>query len=50
MKKIDTALICLVTMAKMMGIPADEQQMRRAYVEGDGMDMTTLIRAAKDRG
>jgi len=51
MEKLDTALICLVTMAKIMGIPADEQQMRRAYVVGDaGMDTIMLIRAAKELG
>ena len=49
--KLDTALICLATAAKILGIPADEQQLRRAYAIGSaGMDMTTLLRAAKDIG
>jgi len=49
--KLDTALICLATAAKILGIPADEQQLRRAYAIGSaGMDITTLLRAAKDIG
>ena len=49
--KLDTALICLVTVAKILGIPADEQQLRRAYALGaGGMDSVTLLRAAQDLG
>ena len=49
--KIDTALVCLVTAAKILGIPADEQQLRRAYALGpSGMDSVTLLRAAQDLG
>ncbi|AIF49858.1 peptidase domain-containing ABC transporter [Pelosinus sp. UFO1] len=48
---IDTALICLVTVAKILGIPADIVQMRRAYVVGAvGMDDVAFVRAAKDLG
>lgn len=48
---IDTALVCLVTVAKILGIPADEQQLRRAYaLGGAGMDSVTLLRAAQDLG
>lgn len=50
-RHIDTALMCLVTVAKMLGIPADAVQMRRAYVVGaGGMDDTAFIRAARDLG
>lgn len=50
-KPIDTALRCLVTIAKMYGIPADEAQLRRAYVVSDaGMDTMTMQRAAKELG
>lgn len=51
MEKIDTALRCLVTLARLLGIPAEEQQLRRAYVmDEQGMDTLTLMRAAKDLG
>lgn len=50
-RQIDTALISLVTVAKILGIPADAVQMRRAYVVGTGgMDDITFIRAARDLG
>jgi len=50
-QQVDTALICLVTVAKILGIPADAVQMRRAYVVGTGgMDDITFIRAARDLG
>lgn len=49
--QLDTALICLVTIAKILGIPADAVQMRRAYVvTNEGMDSITFVRAAKDLG
>jgi subfamily B ATP-binding cassette protein HlyB/CyaB len=49
--RLDTALICLVTIAKMFGIPADEAQLRRAYVVSSvGMDTITMQRAAKELG
>lgn len=50
-RQVDTALICLVTVAKILGIPADAIQLRRAYVVGTGgMDDITFIRAARDLG
>jgi len=49
--RLDTALICLVATAKMLGLPADIVQLRRAYVVNEkGMDSLTLMRAAKDLG
>lgn len=49
--KTDTGLKSLVTAAKFFGIPADEQQLRRAYAIGSGgMDKLTLLRAAKELG
>ncbi|HWR41031.1 MAG TPA: type I secretion system permease/ATPase [Patescibacteria group bacterium] len=48
-RKVDTGLASLVIVAKILGIPADEEQMRRAYVfDKGGMDATTLLRAAQD--
>ena len=50
-QKIDTGLACLVTVAKMMGLPVDPEQMRRAYVvEESGIDMLALVRAARELG
>lgn len=49
--RVDTALHSLVTVAKILGIPADAVQLRRAYVvNAEGMDTLTFIRAAKDLG
>ena len=48
---IDTALISLVTIAKFHGIPADINQLRRAYVvDGNLMNTLTMLRASKDIG
>lgn len=48
---LDTALICLVRIAHILGIPADMGQLKRAYVFSDeGMDAVSLIRAAKELG
>jgi subfamily B ATP-binding cassette protein HlyB/CyaB len=48
---LDTALQCLVIVAKMHGIPAEEGQLKRAYVQGEaGMDTLSLLRAAKELG
>ena len=48
---VDTALAALVTIAKILGLPADFEQMRRAYVSGSaGIDRVTLLRAAQDMG
>lgn len=48
---LDTALHCLVMVAKWHGIPADLEQLKRAYVVGaNGMDVMTLLRAARELG
>ena len=48
---IDTALVSLVAIAKFHGIPADINQLRRAYVvDGNLMDTLTMLRASKDIG
>lgn len=50
-RQFDTALICLVAIAKMLGLPADMAQLRRAYVVNEkGMDTLMLMRAAKNLG
>ncbi|MBP1763004.1 MAG: apxIB 3 [Firmicutes bacterium] len=49
MEKLDTGLLSLVKIAKMLGIPADANQMQRAYAVGEaGMDTVAVLRAAKD--
>ena len=48
--RIDPALSCLVTVARMLGLPADYEQMRRAYVVAGAMNRVGLLRAAKDMG
>lgn len=49
--KLDTVLLCLVRVATILGIPADQEQLKRAYVfDNQGMDVLTLVRAAKDLG
>lgn len=48
---VDSALKCLLMIAQMIGIAADEKQIRRAHIIGnEGMDLTTLIRTAKEMG
>jgi len=50
-KKVDTGLCCLVMIAKMQGIPAEFEQLRRAYVvDAQGMDTMTMLRASKEIG
>ena len=50
-RKIDTALGALVAAAKHFGIPAEYEQIKRAYVvRAEGMDTLTLLRAARDIG
>lgn len=47
----DTALICLVTVARLLDIPADPEQIRRAFVVTSApMDKVTFIRAARELG
>lgn len=49
MEKLDTGLLSLVKVAKLLGIPADTNQMKRAYIAGEeGMDQVGILRAAKD--
>ena len=46
---IDTGLACLIAIAKYYNIPAEYRQLERAYVLEEGsVDMTTLVRAARD--
>jgi subfamily B ATP-binding cassette protein HlyB/CyaB len=48
-RRVDTALECLVVAARMLGIAAEREQLRRAYVvSSEGMDVLTLLRAAKE--
>lgn len=51
-RKLDTGIICLAIIAKILGIPADEAQLRRAYAvsDADGIDTMTLLRAAGELG
>ena len=50
-RRVDTALACLAAAAKMLGIPAEAGQMRRAYVVSNaGMDNVTFVGAANDLG
>jgi len=51
MAKIDTALACLVNIAAHFKIPADYEQIARAYiVDKNGVDTVGLLRAAGDLG
>ncbi|HBS58920.1 MAG TPA: type I secretion system permease/ATPase [Firmicutes bacterium] len=48
---IDSGLMCLVTAARLLGIPADYQQLKRAFVVSETTaDVVTLLRAAKEIG
>jgi subfamily B ATP-binding cassette protein HlyB/CyaB len=50
-RQVDTALGALVAVAKYYGIPAEYEQIKRAYVvRPEGMDSLTLLRAARDLG
>ncbi|WP_018702974.1 peptidase domain-containing ABC transporter [Anaeromusa acidaminophila] len=50
-ERIDEGLLCLVKAAQMLGVPADYQQLQRAYAVGpEGMDWSTQVRAAKSLG
>lgn len=50
-RRVDTALGALVAVAKYYGIPAEYEQIKRAYVVNpEGMDSLTLLRAARDIG
>ncbi|MCE5284288.1 MAG: type I secretion system permease/ATPase [Pelosinus sp.] len=48
---LDCGLVCLITAARMLGIPADYHQLKRAYsVSDQQLDIITLLRAAKQIG
>lgn len=48
---IDSGMMCLVTAAQLLGIPADYQQLKRAFIVSDvTADTVTLLRAAKEVG
>lgn len=48
---IDSALLCLVYTARILGIPADEKQLRRAYAMGEQMmDAGLFLRVSRDLG
>ncbi len=48
---IDSALLCLVYTARILGIPADEKQLRRAYALGEQMmDAGLFLRVSRDLG
>ena len=50
-RQVDTALGALVAVAQYYGIPAEYEQIKRAYVvRPEGMDNLTLLRAARDLG
>ena len=50
-QRLDSALHSLVIVVRMLGLPADAEQIKRAYVvQDEGMDTLTLLRAAKDLG
>ena len=51
MAKIDTALACLIQIAAHFSIPADLNQLSRAYITDEkDVDTTTLVLAARDLG
>lgn len=48
-RRVDTALECLIVAARILGISAEREQLRRAYVvSAEGMDAMTLLRAAQE--
>lgn len=48
---IDTGLACLVIAARLLDIPADREQLKRAFVVGsEPLDKLTLLRAARELG
>ncbi|WP_425060142.1 Toxin RTX-I translocation ATP-binding protein [Sporomusa carbonis] len=47
----DSGLLCLVAAARLLGIPAEYNQLKRAFLVGTGYsDTITLLRAAKEIG
>lgn len=50
-QKLDSSMMCLVTAAKLLGIPADYQQLKRAFmIAGTTSDTATILRAANELG
>ncbi|AIF49743.1 peptidase domain-containing ABC transporter [Pelosinus sp. UFO1] len=48
---VDSALQCLLRISQIIGVAADEKQIRRAHIIGKaGMDLATLVRTAKEMG
>ena len=48
---IDTGLVCLLTLARFFGVPADGDQLRHRFAEsGNTLSETDLLRAAKHIG
>ncbi|MDU4960254.1 MAG: type I secretion system permease/ATPase [Sporomusaceae bacterium] len=48
---VDSGLMCLVTAARLLGIPADYQQLKRAFAVSDApVNMTDLLLAARELG
>lgn len=48
---IDSGLMCLSTAARLLGIPAEYQQLKRAFLVSDvPADTVTILRAAKELG
>lgn len=49
--KLDSGLMCLVTASRLLGIPADYHQLKRAFIQTDApADLITLLRASKELG
>lgn len=48
---LDSGLMCLVTASRLLGIPAEYEQLKRAFaISGKPADEITLLRAAKELG
>lgn len=45
---MDSGLMCLVTAARLFGIPADYRQLKRAFLITAAVDTLTLLRAAEE--
>lgn len=50
-QNLDSGLICMVTAARILGIPAEYEQLKRAFSVSDvAADTVTLLRVAKELG
>lgn len=48
---LDSGLFCLVTAARVLGIPVEYRQLKRAFSDsGEALDLISLLRAAKEIG